>query len=149
MVHLHQSGRNALDFVIACGAGQLAYQYPQSALAILSYDKGYDPMIDYLVRRGQRIRRIERLSTVVGSCTKMRPPAQCPRATTRQAAARLRAMPHPPRTRRHLRHWLINPGRVVTRLSEADQVIAELERRRFVQPLKYGHIRYNKRRCRA
>jgi len=50
-------GKNALDFHIAFYLGEHLTRSPASRCVVLSKDKGFDPLIKYLVERGFAVRR--------------------------------------------------------------------------------------------
>ena len=56
-IDIEGQGKNALDFHIAFYLGEYLARSPQSACVILSRDKGFDPLIKHLVRRGFAVRR--------------------------------------------------------------------------------------------
>lgn len=55
------TGKNALDFHIACYLGQLLERKYQRKCTILSKDKGFDPLIKYLNKNGLECKRVENL----------------------------------------------------------------------------------------
>jgi PIN domain len=61
------SGANALDFHIVFYLGQISLQSPKSDYVILSRDRGFDPLIQHLSKRGISCRRIERLEMLSGN----------------------------------------------------------------------------------
>lgn len=56
-IRIAGSGRNALDFHIACYLGELAAKDPQGYFHVVSRDKGFDPLIRHLKGRNIRIQR--------------------------------------------------------------------------------------------
>jgi hypothetical protein len=56
-IQMSGSGRNALDFHIACYLGQLTVQFPDAHFTIISKDSGYDPIISHLKKQGIRVKR--------------------------------------------------------------------------------------------
>src|SRR5258706_7028172 len=46
------SGSNALDFFIACQLGRVFETSPQLYCIVLSKDKGFDPLLQYLNKNG-------------------------------------------------------------------------------------------------
>ena len=56
-VRIDGNGRNALDFHIACHLGEGICKYPTAEFAIVSNDKGFDPLVRHLVARGFKCRR--------------------------------------------------------------------------------------------
>jgi hypothetical protein len=61
------SGANALDFHIVFYLGQISLQSPKSDYVILSRDRGFDPLIQHLSKRGISCRRIESLEMLSGN----------------------------------------------------------------------------------
>jgi hypothetical protein len=60
------SGANALDFHIVFYLGQISLQSPQANYVILSRDRGFDPLIQHLSKRGISCRRIDSLDLLSG-----------------------------------------------------------------------------------
>ena len=56
-IDIEGQGKNALDFHIAFYLGEYLARDPHTACVILSKDKGFDPLVRHLVRRGFRVRR--------------------------------------------------------------------------------------------
>lgn len=52
------SGRNALDFFIACQLGRVAERKSKLQCIVLSRDKGFDPLLRHLNKNGLMCRRI-------------------------------------------------------------------------------------------
>lgn len=55
------SGRNALDFHIACQLGRLAERRSKAQCVVLSKDTGFDPLLRHLTKSGLKCRRINSL----------------------------------------------------------------------------------------
>ena len=55
------NGKNALDFYIAYELGKIFEKEPQSECIILSKDKGFNPLINSLKKKGRNCKRIETL----------------------------------------------------------------------------------------
>jgi hypothetical protein len=104
-IDIEGQGKNALDFHIAFYLGEYLARSSETACVILSRDKGFDPLIKHLVRRGFAVRRANSITEALGSRA---PPAAAPRG----AAAR------PPATR------LAAQGDGGTLLAEARQLLA-------------------------
>jgi hypothetical protein len=60
------SGANALDFHIVFYLGQISLKSPDANYVILSRDRGFDPLIQHLSKRGISCRRIENLELLSG-----------------------------------------------------------------------------------
>jgi hypothetical protein len=56
-VQISGMGHNALDFHIAFHLGELASKFPGSDFHVISKDKGFDPLIRHLSKRGIKVRR--------------------------------------------------------------------------------------------
>src|SRR6266480_3474625 len=86
-IDIEGQGKNALDFHIAFYLGEYLARSPQSPCVILSRDKGFDPLIKHLVKRGFAVRRANSIAEALGSRAL---PAAAPRAAgaARPAAAR-------------------------------------------------------------
>ena len=61
------SGANALDFHLVFYLGQISLQSPNSKYVILSRDRGFDPLIQHLAKRGISCRRIDSLEVLSGN----------------------------------------------------------------------------------
>jgi hypothetical protein len=71
-IDIEGQGKNALDFHIAFYLGEYLARSPQSPCVILSRDKGFDPLIKHLVRRGFAVRRANSIAEALPSVA---PPA--------------------------------------------------------------------------
>jgi hypothetical protein len=60
-IKIEGDGRNNLDFHLAFHLGRLAYASPNVEFRVLSKDKGFDPLIQHVVARGLKCKRIERI----------------------------------------------------------------------------------------
>jgi hypothetical protein len=56
-IDIEGQGKNALDFHIAFYLGEYLARSPDTACVILSKDKGFDPLVRHLARRGFAVRR--------------------------------------------------------------------------------------------
>jgi DNA-binding protein len=56
-VKITGTGKNALDFHIACHLGELVAKAPKSTIYVISKDKGFDPLIQHLKARGVTVSR--------------------------------------------------------------------------------------------
>src|ERR1700746_1251019 len=65
-IDIEGQGKNALDFHIAFYLGEYLTRSPQTPCAILSKDKGFDPLIRHLARRGFSVRRTNTLAEALG-----------------------------------------------------------------------------------
>ena len=89
-IDIEGQGKNALDFHIAFYLGEYLARSAETPCVILSKDKGFDPLIKHLVRRGFAVRRANSITEALGSRAL---PAAAPRGAgaARPAAARLAA----------------------------------------------------------
>lgn len=56
------TGKNALDFHIACHLGRILERSPAVRCVVLSKDKGFDPLLSHLNKMGLKCRRIETMA---------------------------------------------------------------------------------------
>src|SRR5207248_8081031 len=70
-------GKHALDFHIAFYLGEYLTRSPGTSCVVLSKDKGFDPLIRHLVRRGFTVRRANSMAEALGS--RAPPDAAAPR----------------------------------------------------------------------
>jgi hypothetical protein len=66
-IDIEGQGKNALDFHIAFYLGEYLTRSPETACVILSKDKGFDPLIRHLVRRGFAVRRANSMAEALTS----------------------------------------------------------------------------------
>ena len=85
-IDIEGQGKNALDFHIAFYLGEYLARDPHTACVILSKDKGFDPLVRHLVRRGFRVRRANTMSEAQLGTAAAAPAA--PRGGRPAAAAR-------------------------------------------------------------
>lgn len=78
-IDIEGQGKNALDFHIAFYLGEYLARAPDTSCVILSKDKGFDPLVRHLARRGFAVRRANTMSEALGS---RGPPAAAPRSST-------------------------------------------------------------------
>lgn len=62
-IKMNQGGRNSLDFHIAYFIGKLSTEDKQANFVIISNDKGFDPLVEYLNRQDVMIQRLPSEST--------------------------------------------------------------------------------------
>jgi hypothetical protein len=84
-IDIEGQGKNALDFHIAFYLGEYLARSAETPCVILSKDKGFDPLIKHLVKRGFAVRRANSIAEALGSRAL---PAAAPRGA---GAARLAA----------------------------------------------------------
>ena len=89
-IDIEGQGKNALDFHIAFYLGEYLARDPHTACVILSKDKGFDPLVRHLVRRGFRVRRA---NTMTEAQLGTAPAAQAAPRGARPAAAARRDTP--------------------------------------------------------
>jgi hypothetical protein len=80
-IQMSGSGRNALDFHIACYLGQLTVQHPDAHFTIISKDAGYDPIISHLKQQGIRVKRSQQGCSAPKPATAAPPKADPPKAS--------------------------------------------------------------------
>src|SRR6266446_6907770 len=66
-IDIEGQGKNALDFHIAFYLGEYLARSAETPCVILSKDKGFDPLIKHLVRRGFAVRRANSITEALGS----------------------------------------------------------------------------------
>jgi hypothetical protein len=66
-IDIEGQGKNALDFHIAFYLGEYLARSPEAPCVILSKDKGFDPLIKHLVKRGFAVRRANSIAEALGS----------------------------------------------------------------------------------
>ena len=66
-IDIEGQGKNALDFHIAFYLGEYLARAPETACVILSKDKGFDPLVRHLTRRGFAVRRVGSMSEAISS----------------------------------------------------------------------------------
>jgi PIN domain len=76
-IDIEGQGKNALDFHIAFYLGEYLARAPDTSCVILSKDKGFDPLVRHLTRRGFIVRRANSMAEALGSRA---PPAAAPRS---------------------------------------------------------------------
>ena len=76
-IDIEGQGKNALDFHIAFYLGEYLARAPDTACVILSKDKGFDPLVRHLTRRGFAVRRANSMPEALGGRI---PPAAAPRS---------------------------------------------------------------------
>ncbi|HUL47836.1 MAG TPA: PIN domain-containing protein [Steroidobacteraceae bacterium] len=76
-IDIEGQGKNALDFHIAFYLGEYLARAPDTSCVILSKDKGFDPLVRHLTRRGFAVRRANSMAEALGS---RGPPAAAPRS---------------------------------------------------------------------
>jgi len=66
-IDIEGQGKNALDFHIAFYLGEYLARAPDTSCVILSKDKGFDPLVRHLTRRGFAVRRANSMAEALGS----------------------------------------------------------------------------------
>src|ERR1700740_3195413 len=66
-IDIEGQGKNALDFHIAFYLGEYLERSPDTACVILSKDKGFDPLVRHLNRRGFAVRRANSMPEALGA----------------------------------------------------------------------------------
>ncbi|MCK5556420.1 MAG: hypothetical protein KAI76_09295 [Alphaproteobacteria bacterium] len=60
-MQIEGNGKNALDFCIAYELGKVFEKEPQLECVILSKDKGFEPLLNNLKKKGRKCKRVETL----------------------------------------------------------------------------------------
>ncbi|HVH84317.1 MAG TPA: PIN domain-containing protein [Steroidobacteraceae bacterium] len=68
-IDIEGQGKNALDFHIAFYLGEYLARAPDTACVILSKDKGFDPLVRHLSRRGFAVRRANSMAEALAART--------------------------------------------------------------------------------
>lgn len=66
-IDIEGQGKNALDFHIAFYLGEYLARDPHTACVIFSKDKGFDPLVRHLTRRGFAVRRANTMAEALGT----------------------------------------------------------------------------------
>lgn len=66
-IDIEGQGKNALDFHIAFYLGEYLARAPHTTCVILSKDKGFDPLVRHLSRRGFAVRRANSMAEALSS----------------------------------------------------------------------------------
>ena len=66
-IDIEGQGKNALDFHIAFYLGEYLARSPETPCVILSKDKGFDPLIKHLVKRGFAVRRANSIAEALAT----------------------------------------------------------------------------------
>jgi hypothetical protein len=72
------NGSNALDFFIACQLGRVFEKTPRPECTVLSKDKGFDPLLNFLSANGMKCRRIHSLAEIGHKVASSAPAAAAP-----------------------------------------------------------------------
>lgn len=80
-IDIEGQGKNALDFHIAFYLGEYLARAPDTACVILSKDKGFDPLVRHLTRRGFAVRRANSIAEALASRGAPGPAPRRPAAT--------------------------------------------------------------------
>ena len=86
-IDIEGQGKNALDFHIAFYLGEYLAREPRVACVILSKDKGFDPLIRHLARRGFNVRRANTIAEAHLGAAPARPASRPAAAVPRGDAA--------------------------------------------------------------
>jgi hypothetical protein len=85
-IDIEGQGTNALDFHIAYYLGEFLTADPESTCIILSKDKGFDPLVKHLQRRGFKVRRASSIAEAFPDAVKRAPAAVVARVSKRTTA---------------------------------------------------------------
>lgn len=84
-IDIEGQGTNALDFHIAYYLGEFLAADPETICFILSKDKGFDPLVKHLQRRGFKVRRVGSIRDAFPDSTEHPAGAVTPRVAKRTA----------------------------------------------------------------
>jgi hypothetical protein len=138
-IDIEGQGKNALDFHIAFYLGEYLAREPQTSCVILSRDKGFDPLIRHLARRGFAVRRANTLAEALASAAlpaaaKSGAPARRQGSLPEDAVSYLTRMPKNRRPRKR-------KGLLANLHSHFSKKIPEAEVQRLIdQLIAQGHL---------
>lgn len=121
------NGRNALDFHIAYWIGKLSERDSHSHFHIISKDKGYDPLVKYLCKKGILAERVATISDVLISNKDTPAEKLASVATSLKSWGSSR-----PRKRTTLKNRLLNHFGNKVDAKAIDKIIAGLERKKYI-----------------
>ena len=132
------SGKNALDFHIAFYLGEIAHQHSEDEFHIVSEDKGFDPLVQHMRKRGITVRRQAGLPTIPSGGKASAPKGKTPakRSTAlavedvrKALAAAGKARPRKVAT---LRNWINTTFNRELDETALDRLVADLRSRRLI-----------------
>jgi hypothetical protein len=99
-IQIEGSGPDAVDFHIAFYIGEIATQAPGTQFKIISKDKGFDPLVKHLKRRGIEVDRIPEIPEPappkpIAPAEKAKTPSTTTKSRAKEAAARLKKATRP------------------------------------------------------
>jgi hypothetical protein len=124
LIEITRSGSNAVDMHIAWYIGGLLERDPTARIHVVSNDKDFDPLLEFLVARGVNCRRTKSLTELVSAKPARPPKAASPQHRAPVAAAKppavkapasdklsgvlkhLKSMQDKPTTRTKLAKWI-------------------------------------------
>ena len=138
-VRIKGNGRNALDFHIALYLGELSFKEPQGCFYVISKDKGFDPLMQFLQARSVNARRCNALSElpVIAACA--------PKSLDERVGYIVRDLRNRGTSRPRKQKTLASTINALFGKSlddaEVQQLVAELERRRCIA-IQDGTVSY-------
>jgi hypothetical protein len=132
LIRLTSSGKNALDFALAYHVGRAVMTDPTAYFHIVSKDKGFDPLIEYMKSRHLRVNRHDDFSKLTFSF-RPKPPAAIDSDLPARVLAHLRKnTKNRPKRRKTLESHLeaftgrngtkVDVGRLIQSLISADHL---------------------------
>jgi hypothetical protein len=88
-IQIQGSGPDAVDFHIAFYLGEIGTRSPGTRFQIISEDRGFDPLVKHLVRRGFDVVRLPEIPEAVAAPSKAPTKAKPQTPTTTKARAKL------------------------------------------------------------
>lgn len=95
LVDTKATGKNALDFVLACELGGMCAMQPKAEYHIISKDKGFDAVIDHLRAHGIAVARRERFDAVPVFGVRVKAPEKTPENPPESAPPKVKRVTPP------------------------------------------------------
>lgn len=133
-IDIEGQGKNALDFHIAFYLGEYLAANPRASCTILSKDKGFDPLVKHLRKRGFAVRRVGTVADAVGANAKAKGKAEASASTAEhpptfedivQWLKNMQARTRPAKRKGLLAHLKSHFGRKISE-AELDKLIDQL-----------------------
>lgn len=133
-IDIEGQGKNALDFHIAFYLGEYLAANPHASCTILSKDKGFDPLVKHLRKRGFAVRRVATVADAVGANAKAKGKAEASASTAEhpptfedivQWLKNMQARTRPAKRKGLLAHLKSHFGRKISEV-ELDKLIDQL-----------------------
>lgn len=133
-IDIEGQGKNALDFHIAFYLGEYLAANSRASCTILSKDKGFDPLVKHLRKRGFAVRRVATVADAVGANAKAKGKAEASASTAEhpptfedivQWLKNMQARTRPAKRKGLLAHLKSHFGRKISE-AELDKLIDQL-----------------------